>query len=170
MPTKGTLASSSHLFLAKQRLSVTFRQAEQDYQPFYALQPFSVSNNHSGQNIIGHLLAHEIIACLSREKEFEVISRLSTRAFCGHSARLSDIGARLGADYVLWGNCEVRRDCLSVRFELANTGSQTVIWAGSQGAPLSAVREGYAGLDAVSGKNARPATRSHHCRGRAVGA
>src|SRR5262249_4436733 len=74
--------------------------------PAIAVVPFSVSNGRSGQSIIGHLLAHEIIARLSQSKEFDVISRLSTRAFCGHRARLSDFGARLGADYVLWGNCE----------------------------------------------------------------
>jgi tetratricopeptide (TPR) repeat protein len=33
-----------------------------------------------------------------------------------------------------------------VRFELASTSSQTVLWAGSQVAPLGAVREGYADI------------------------
>jgi adenylate cyclase len=112
--------------------------------PAIAVVPFSVSN--SEKSIIGQLLAHEIIVRLSQAKGFDVISRMSTRAFCGRSARLSDIGAWLGADYALWGNCEVRGDRLSVQFELANTGSQTVIWAGNQVAPLSAVQEGYADI------------------------
>src|SRR5262249_47959538 len=112
--------------------------------PAIAVVPFSVSNGRGNESIMGQLLAHEIIARLSQAKEFDVISRLSTRVFSGRSARLADIGAWLGADYVLWGNCEIRRDHLCVRFELANTSSQTVIWAGSQVGPLGAVREGYA--------------------------
>jgi TolB-like protein len=52
---------------------------------------------------------------------------LSTRTICGNGARLTDIGARLGADYVLSGNCEVKHERLSVRFELANTRSETVL-------------------------------------------
>jgi len=114
--------------------------------PAIAVVPFSVSNSHSSRNIIGQLLAHEIIARLSRANEFDVISRLSTRTICGSGARLTDVGARLGADYVLSGNCEVKHERLSVRLELANTRSETVIWADSHVAPLSAVGEGYEGL------------------------
>jgi TolB-like protein len=114
--------------------------------PAVAVIPFTVSSNENKQGVIGQLLAHEIIAYLSQAKEFAVISRMSTRAFCGRSARLADIGTWLGADYALWGNCEVKGDRLSVQFELANTGSQTVIRAGSQTVPLSAVQEGYADI------------------------
>jgi|GEM_PF-724985 len=114
--------------------------------PAIAVVPFSVSNGRGNESIMGQLLAHEIIARLSRAKEFDVISRLSTRVFSARSASLADVGAWLGADYVLWGNCEIRRDHQCVRFELANTSAQSVIWAGSQVAPLSAVREGYAEL------------------------
>ncbi|MBO0740348.1 MAG: hypothetical protein J2P51_02835 [Hyphomicrobiaceae bacterium] len=112
--------------------------------PAIAVVPFSVSNGRGNESIMGQLLAHELIARLSRAREFDVISRLSTRVFSGRNASVADIGAWLGADYVLWGNCEIQREHLCVRFELANTSSQTVIWAGSQRAPLSAVREGYA--------------------------
>jgi DNA-binding SARP family transcriptional activator/TolB-like protein len=122
--------------------------ADPRIQPAIAVVPFSVSGseNANAQGVIGQLLAHEIIEHLSRAKEFTVISRMSTRAFCGRSARLPDIGAWLGADYALWGNCEVKSDRLSVRVELANTGSQEVIWAGSKVAPISAVQEGYADI------------------------
>ncbi|HEY7084740.1 MAG TPA: BTAD domain-containing putative transcriptional regulator [Hyphomicrobiaceae bacterium] len=111
--------------------------------PAIAVVPFSVSNGGGNEKIMGQLLAHEIIAHLCQAKEFDVISRLSTRVFAGRNASVADIGAWLGADYVLWGNCEIRRDDLYVSFELANTSSQMVIWAGSRVAPLSAVREGY---------------------------
>jgi DNA-binding SARP family transcriptional activator/TolB-like protein len=114
--------------------------------PAIAVVPFSVSSIESNKAVIGQLLAHEIIARLSQAREFDVISRMSTRAFCGRSARLSDIAAWLRADYALWGNCDVRGDRLSIQFELANARSETVIWAGSQVVPLSAVQEGYADI------------------------
>jgi adenylate cyclase len=123
--------------------SLERRSGDPRILPSIAVMPFSVSNSHGRQNIIGHILAHEIIAHLSQAKEFDVISRLSTRALCGRRARLSDIGALLGADYVLWGNCEVKRDSLLVCFELADTGSRTVIWAASRRVPRSAVCEGH---------------------------
>ena len=115
-------------------------------QPAVAIIPFSVSSPDAEQHIIGQLLAHEIIAHLSQVKEFAVISRMSTRAFCGRSARISDIGAWLGADYALWGDCQVRGERLSVQFEIASICSQAVIRAGSHTAPLSAVEEGYADI------------------------
>jgi len=122
------------------------RVAHSRVQPAIAIIPFSVSSAEAKQAIIGQLLAHEIIARFSQAQECAVISRMSTRAFCGRSARLSDIGAWLGADYALWGDCQVRGDRLSVQFELANVGSQAVIWAGSHVAPLAAVQEGYADI------------------------
>jgi TolB-like protein len=113
-------------------------------QPAVAVIPFSVSSPEPEQRIIGQLLAHEIIASLSQVKEFAVISRMSTRAFCGRSARLSDIGAWLGADYAVWGDCQVRGERLSVQFEVANIGSEAVIWAGTHVISVSAVEKGYA--------------------------
>ena len=112
--------------------------------PAVAVIPFSVSSPEPEQRIIGQLLAHEIITSLSQVKEFTVISRMSTRAFCGRSARLSDIGAWLGADYAVWGDCQVRGERLSVQFEVANIGSEAVIWAGTHVIPVSAVEKGYA--------------------------
>jgi adenylate cyclase len=113
-------------------------------QPAVAVIPFSISSPEPEQRIIGQLLAHEIITRLSQVKEFAVISRMSTRAFCGRSARLSDIGAWLGADYAVWGDCQVRGERLSVQFEVANIGSEAVIWAGTHVIPVSAVEKGYA--------------------------
>src|SRR5215813_7390383 len=113
-------------------------------QPAVAVIPFSVSSPEPEQRIIGQLLAHEIITSLSQVKEFAVISRMSTRAFCGRSARLSDIGAWLGADYTVWGDCQVRGERLFVQFEIANVGSEAVIWAGTHVIPVSAVEKGYA--------------------------
>ena len=113
-------------------------------QPAVAVIPFSVSSPEPEQRIIGQLLAHEIITSLSQVKEFAVISRMSTRAFCGRSARLSDIGAWLGADYAVWGDCQVRGERLFVQFEIANVGSEAVIWAGTHVIPVSAVEKGYA--------------------------
>ena len=138
MPVRAYRAEPPQATTAGERRSAT------RILPAIAVVPFSVSNGRGNESIMGQLLAHEIIARLSQAKEFDVISRLSTRVFSGRSASLADIGAWLGADYVLWGNCEIRRDHQCVRFELANTSSQTVIWAGSHVASLSAVREGYA--------------------------
>jgi len=112
-------------------------------QPAVAVIPFSVSSPEPEQRIIGQLLAHEIITSLSQIKEVTVISRMSTRAFCGRSARLSDIGAWLGADYAVWGDCQVRGERLSVQFEVANIGSEAVIGAGTHVVPVSAVEKGY---------------------------
>ena len=113
--------------------------------PAIAVVPFSVSSTEHQQGIIGQLLAHEIISHLCQAKEFAVISRMSTRAFSGR-ARLSDIRTWLGADYALWGSCEVQGDRLAVQVELADTATQRVVWAGGRVAPINAVHEGYADI------------------------
>jgi adenylate cyclase len=122
------------------------RAADLRIQPAIAVIPFSVAGSESEQAIIGQLLAHEIIARLCQAKDFTVISRMSTRAFCGRSASLPDIGAWLAADYALWGNCEILGDRISVQIELANTSSQAVTWAGRLTAPISGAQDGYADI------------------------
>jgi len=62
-------------------------------------------------------------------------ARRETPAVPGDRKCTAGLSAWLGADRVISGSCEIRRDHLRVRFVLANTSSQTVIRAGSQVAP-----------------------------------
>jgi adenylate cyclase len=113
-------------------------------QPAIAVIPFAVSNG--AQDVLGQLLAHELIERLSRSKEFAVISRMSTRAFGGRMLGLADIKGWLAADYALWGNCDLVGGRVSVRAEVAHTESETVVWAGRLEAPANAVEDGFADL------------------------
>jgi TolB-like protein/Tfp pilus assembly protein PilF len=79
--------------------------------------------------VIGELIADGVIAQLSRSRQMRVISRLSTTAFRGRGAQLSDIQAHLGSGYVLSGSYNVLGDRVVVMAELSDARRSDVVWA-----------------------------------------
>jgi adenylate cyclase len=80
---------------------------------------------------LGEVAAEEAIRGLSHAPGFAVISRLSTGALAGRGLSVSDLGAALGADYVVTGTFDVSGDNLRLNVELAEVGSSRVIWSES---------------------------------------
>ena len=97
-------------------------------QPMIAVIPFDARNPGPHDDVLGEVLADEIIAALSRCAELGVISRLSTRVFRGRGVGLEQISTQLRANYALSGSYERRDDSLRVRAELADVRSGTVLW------------------------------------------
>ena len=72
--------------------------------PSVAVVPFASRSAATDQGVIGEIMAEEVIRRLSQSAYLKVVSRLSTTAFAGRTASLEEIGAHLGADYVLSGS------------------------------------------------------------------
>jgi adenylate cyclase len=99
--------------------------------PSIAVVPFTSRSAATDQGVVGEILAEEIIRRLSHSSDLKVVSRLSTTAFSGRNARLQDIGAHLGADYVLSGAYRTAGKRITLDVELAETKAGRVLWIGS---------------------------------------
>ena len=103
--------------------------AQEDLRPTIAVIPFDCRAGLDEHQVIGELIADGVIAQLSRSRQMRVISRLSTTAFRGRGAQLSDIQAHLSAGHVLSGSYSMVGDRLVVMAELSDARRSDVVWA-----------------------------------------
>ncbi len=103
--------------------------ASADLRPTIAIIPFSARDTDADRQVLGDVLAEEIIRELSRSSELNVISRLSTSSFRWRQSSIAEISKHLNADYVLSGvyRVEARRIVLDV--ELAEARSAHIVWS-----------------------------------------
>jgi adenylate cyclase len=113
-----------------------------DLRPTIAVIPFSARAVAQGEEVLGEVLAEEIIAGLSRTPEFNVISRLSTTALRGRDSQLSEIATHLNAGYVLSGAYRVTGTHVVLVAELADARSGRTIWADSLRSTVDEVLRG----------------------------
>ena len=101
----------------------------EDLRATIAVIPFRPRALATNDDVLGQLLADEVISALSRSSEVNVVSRLSTSAFQGRELKLDDISAHLRADYVVSGSYHVDGDRLLLKAELAETRTMQVVWS-----------------------------------------
>ncbi len=99
-----------------------------DIRPVLAVIPFEDKSAASELQHIGDFLADELIHSLSRTPELAVISRLSTSAFRGRAASLSELRSHLRADYVVSGSFRADSRKILVDVELADVETSRVVW------------------------------------------
>jgi TolB-like protein/Tfp pilus assembly protein PilF len=102
--------------------------SQEDLAPFIAVVPFTARRAPEEHDIVGEVLAEEIIRALSQSPNLSVISRLSTTAFRGRALTLGEIGTQLNADYVLSGVYTSDGKTVTVDAELAEARSGRVVW------------------------------------------
>jgi class 3 adenylate cyclase/TolB-like protein len=98
--------------------------------PTIAVIPFWSRSGDPQHELIGEVLADEVIAALSRAAQMNVISRLSTTAFRGRAATLDEIGRALRAQFVLSGSYQVSGRKLVLLAQLTDARSGCVLWSG----------------------------------------
>ncbi len=103
----------------------------EDLRATIAVIPFRPRALQSTDDVLGQLLADEVISALSHSPEVNVISRLSTSTFQGRDVKLEDVSAYLRADYVVSGSYHVDGDRVTLKAEMAETRSMQVIWSQS---------------------------------------
>jgi adenylate cyclase len=99
-----------------------------EMKPSIAVVPFAPHHVSAERNVIGEVLAEEVIRALSRSPDLSVISRLSTTVFRGRDASISEIGGMLNADYVLSGRHSGDSNTVVLDAELADARSGRVLW------------------------------------------
>ncbi len=98
-------------------------------QPTLAVIPFACRDRDSTHDVLGEVLADEIIAALSRTADIKVISRLSTSPLRGRGTAVDVVGTLLGANYVLSGAYRVQGDGYTFTAELAEAANAHIVWS-----------------------------------------
>jgi adenylate cyclase len=104
------------------------RPRSADIRPVLAIIPFAVETAAGDCHHIGDILADELIHSLSRTPELAVISHLSTAAFRGRVASLSEVRSYLHATYVVSGRIRSDNRRVLVAVELADVETGRVVW------------------------------------------
>ncbi len=102
---------------------------QEDLRPTIAVIPFVGRGQTPEHEVIGDLIADGVITQLSRTGLLRVISRMSTTAFKGRSAELTEISTLLSAGYVLSGSYAVLSERVVINAELSDVRRNEVIWA-----------------------------------------
>jgi len=100
-------------------------------RPTIAVIPFVERAAPPEHQVVGEVLADEIIATLSRSSELDVISRLSTTVFRGRDTSIDEVSRYLTSNYVLSGAYRRVGRRLRLNVELASSGSSTIVWSDS---------------------------------------
>jgi adenylate cyclase len=99
-----------------------------DLRPTIAVIPFAARGGGPEHQVLGEVLADEMISALSGTTDMNVISRLSTTAFRGRDATLEQVSAHLHASYIMSGAYYASGDRFSLVVELAEAKSRRVVW------------------------------------------
>lgn len=115
-------------------------------RPTLIVVPFTARMTAPEHQVLGEILAEEIIAGLSRCAQINVISRLSTTALRHRESELPQLRALIaaGADatYALTGAYRIMGERISLIVELADLRSGHVVWADSLKSTISSVLAG----------------------------
>jgi class 3 adenylate cyclase/TolB-like protein/Tfp pilus assembly protein PilF len=117
-----------------------------ELRPTVAVIPFAARGGETAHQVLGEVLADEIISALSRTADLNVISRLSTTVFRGRDASLGEVGGYLNATYVLSGAYLASGNQLNLSAELADAKSGNVVWAKSLKGQVTGIVSGKDGL------------------------
>ncbi|WP_323777006.1 winged helix-turn-helix domain-containing protein [Leisingera sp.] len=119
-----------HVFQVTPVTSVAggLRSAAEGCRPSVAVIPFRALPTDQ-EDILGEMLADDIISTLSQSQELNVVSRLAATAHHKRDPTPADLRDRLAADAVLSGRYTQSGGRLVLRVELADTRSQMVLWA-----------------------------------------
>ncbi|WP_245834452.1 tetratricopeptide repeat protein [Yoonia maricola] len=116
-----------HANVGRQRLLPQI--AAEDLLPTIAVVPLRAWITSPDTNVVGEIIADDLIATISRSADINVISRLSTTAFRGQDASLNRIGDVLGADFVLSGTILTHDTHIGMMLQLSEVSTNKVLWA-----------------------------------------
>jgi class 3 adenylate cyclase/TolB-like protein/Tfp pilus assembly protein PilF len=119
-------------------------------RPTIAVIPFAERTGKPDDQVVGEVLADEIIAALSRSSELTIISRLSTTVFRGRETSIDEVSRYLNANYILSGAYRKAGSKLRLNLELASSGPGTIVWSETMEGNAHALVSGRDGVvDAI---------------------
>jgi adenylate cyclase len=118
--------------------AVPIRPARSDAAPVLptvAVVPFDGLSVSPPHDVFGELIGDGVVARLSSSGAIRVISRLSTSVLRARTCTAREIGALLGATFVVSGTYRMVGDRVVMAVELADAESQEVAWTDTMSCP-----------------------------------
>ena len=103
--------------------------AAADLLPTIAVLPFQTRRAEKDQAVIGHMIAEDLSATLSRSENFSVISHLTMRNFGSPTTRLDDVTGKIQVDYLLSGKVCLNGDRIEIYAQLTSVLSGLLAWS-----------------------------------------
>ena len=97
--------------------------------PTIAVMPFKNMTNDEEQEYFVDGVTEDIIANLSSWKSFPVIARNSTFSFKGQEIKYSELGQRLGADYIVEGSIRKGGNKIRISASLVDSKDDQQVWS-----------------------------------------
>ena len=97
--------------------------------PTIAVMPFKNMTNDEEQEYFVDGVTEDIIANLSSWKSFPVIARNSTFSFKGQEIKSSELGQRLGADYIVEGSVRKGGNKIRISASLVDSRDDQQVWS-----------------------------------------
>ena len=114
----------------------------EDLRPAIAVVPFVALPADPAHDALGHAVADDVIASLSRQPGLRVISRMSTAALRDQPLDAPRWRELLGASFLLSGRFYVRGARVRLVAELCELRGGEVLWSGNSSADVDALFEG----------------------------
>lgn len=104
-------------------------QAPTNLFPTLAVIPLTGQNVSKEHEILGEILAEELIRDFARSPDLNVTSRMSTSSFQRRVISLDDVREHLKANYALSGTYRIDDDRIQIDAQLADTKSSAIVWS-----------------------------------------
>lgn len=109
--------------------SVESSEITESKPPTIAVMPFKNMTNDEEQEYFVDGVTEDIIANLSSWKSFPVIARNSTFSFKGQEIKPSELGQRLGADYIVEGSIRKGGNKIRITANLVDSKDDQQLWS-----------------------------------------
>ncbi len=109
--------------------SIESSEITESKPPTIAVMPFKNMTNDEEQEYFVDGVTEDIIANLSSWKSFPVIARNSTFSFKGQEIKSSELGQRLGADYIVEGSIRKGGNKIRVSASLVDSRDDQQVWS-----------------------------------------
>ena len=109
--------------------SIGLSEITESKPPTIAVMPFKNMTNDEEQEYFVDGVTEDIIANLSSWKSFPVIARNSTFSFKGQEIKSSELGQRLGADYIVEGSIRKGGNKIRISASLVDSKDDQQVWS-----------------------------------------
>ncbi|MDG2096270.1 MAG: adenylate/guanylate cyclase domain-containing protein [Paracoccaceae bacterium] len=109
--------------------SIDSSEITESKPPTIAVMPFKNMSNDEEQEYFVDGVTEDIIANLSSWKSFPVIARNSTFSFKGQAIKPSELGQRLGADYIVEGSIRKGGNKIRISASLVDAKDDQQVWS-----------------------------------------
>lgn len=107
--------------------------------PTIAVLPFDNMSGDPSQDFFSEGISEQLITVLSRFHQLHVLARNKTFAYKGKAEDVSELGRKIGADYVIEGSFRRAPDQISVTAQLIDAHSGTHVWAQTYDKPTASM-------------------------------